>query len=386
MGIYLLVLNLPHLVTIRETSFFLAILLGAFTLYREGEWQLTPLKFIFLLWLVVAVVSLITGSEFAGGFRELKKEVLYFILTFWLFYTMTKNRRDFTILSCFILASTTLVIIVSLYYSYVLGYEMEEMSVRGVPFSNRAYYSFLMLSTGILCLVLCMLDDTKKALKTYAILLLPLCILAVYIARLRAGYLSIALVVCTLIGMKIIVVRSYKVKAVLVLLILSILVFALIVFVDINLNWEVSADALKRYGAEERWIIWRHFIVESIMENPVLGAGFGNKYSVVSALNGKESYPHNLFLSYGVMMGLPGMIVLGMLFTKLFRMLQKGLLELYAGAYQTYLLRLAGILILLIFFVQNLTEDVMVRHTGLYFWAIMGMILGSCRSVKVKKE
>jgi O-antigen ligase len=360
-------------------------MLGAFTLYRDGEWQLTPLKYTFLLWLGVAVVSLLGGNELAGAFREVKKEVLYFILTFWLFYTMTKNRKDFTILSCFILASTTLLIIVSLYCSYVLGYEMEEMSIRGIPFSNRAYFCFLMLSTGILCLVLCMLDDTHKALKIYCALLLPLCILAVYIARLRAGYLSIALVVCTLIGLKIIVVHSYKVKAALVLLILAILLFALIVFVDINLNWEFSVDTLKRYTEEQRWVIWRHFIVNSIMENPILGAGFGNKHSVVEALNGRSSYPHNLFLSYGVMMGLPGMIVLGMLFTRLFRLLQKGLLGLYAVAYQTYLLRLAGILILLVFFVQNLTEDVMVRHTGLFFWAIMGMILGGCRSVKPRK-
>jgi hypothetical protein len=384
MGVYLFVLNLPHMVTIREASFFLAIVLAALALFMEGEWQLTPLKFTFLLWLGVALVSLWASDDVSNSLREIKKEVLYFILSFWLFYTMTRNRKDLIFLSYFILASATLIIAASMYHYYMLGHGIDDMYRLGVLYGERNYYSFFMLSTGLLCLAIYMLDDAHKTLRTYCLLLLPFCILAIYFARLRAGYLSIVLIVCAIIGVKIYMTRGYKTKVALLSLIIFILFFSLMVIVDINLNWDMSVEVMKRYAAQERWTIWRHFIGNFIMEHPVLGVGFGNKDFAIPELGGRRFYPHNLFLSYGVMMGLPGMVVLGVIFVRLFRLLQKDLMRSYTEARQVYVLRLAGILILMTFFVQNLTADVMVRHTGLFFWAVMGMVLGSCRNHGVK--
>jgi len=156
MGIFLFVLNYPHAMTIRETSFFLAIILAALTLLRNGRWEWSPLKVQFLLWIGVAFASLAVSSDVWFSLSEIKKEIVYGILSFWLFYVMTKNRKDFVFLSCFVLVSATLAITISSYLYFMLGYNDRDLSDTALLFAKPAYFSFFMLSTLLLPSILAM--------------------------------------------------------------------------------------------------------------------------------------------------------------------------------------------------------------------------------------
>jgi O-antigen ligase len=136
-----------------------------------------------------------------------------------------------------------------------------------------------------------------------------------------------------------------------------------------------SIDSIKK---EERWAIWRASI-DKISERPVLGHGFGNKEIFIPGFRVENIYPHNLFLSYGVMTGLAGSLVVLMIFARLFMLLNSAVLSAHAGGLSSYGVPLAGVLLLAVFVILNMTEDVMIRHTGQFFWALMGMTLGALR-------
>jgi O-antigen ligase len=382
MGIYLFVLNFPHVITIRETSFFLAIILAVIVHVKDGKWEWSPLKIQFLFWVGVALVSLSVSNDVWYSLSEIKKEILYSILSFWLFYVITRNKEDFIFLSYFVLFSATLIIMASIYHYYGLGHRFEDLNDMGILYGKATYTSVFMFITAILCITIALHRDNPIALRLYSFLLIPASMLLHYFARHRAGYLSVAFAV--FLAILIMISRSsrltgYKRGAAYATITIILLLPVMILIANKELSWN-SQGALASFTNDSRWAMW-DVSIEKIVANPLLGSGFGRKYFDVPALGDKNFYPHNFFLSYGVMMGIPGIIILAALFGKLYLLLQKNLNKYYPTEQFCYLVSIGGILILGGFIVTNLLDDSMVRHTGLFFWSIMGMILGSCRNM-----
>ena len=84
-------------------------------------------------------------------------------------------------------------------------------------------------------------------------------------------------------------------------------------------------------------------------------------------------HPHNTFLNYGVAMGLPGMLLLILVFFVLLRSFWR------LSRVQDRVIAMAGICgVLLVVGVvtRNLANDFFQRDLALLFWAIAGMLLG----------
>ncbi|MFQ5464796.1 MAG: O-antigen ligase family protein [Thermodesulfobacteriota bacterium] len=382
MGVYLFALNLPHVVTLREAAFFGAIALAAAAMARRGRIEGPPMKALLALWVGLALVSMAAAADPWHSLSEIKKEIIYPVLAFWLFYVMTRSRDDFALLAYFILAASAIVISLSLYYYFVLGVRFEQVVKAGFLYGKRPYFSFHMLATALVCLALAMRPRTARAPGALLLALVPVVLLGVYFARLRAGYVATLAAGGLFLVYTNVVRRGLKRKlAVLACLLFIALPLPAIMArrnLDLTLDpnmIKVSLDSLKK---EERWAIWRNS-VERIMERPLLGSGFGNKEIFIPGFRRERIYPHNLLLSYGVATGVAGMALVAVIFGRLYVLLHSRVMSFHGVERSCYGISLAGAMLLVVFVILNMTEDVMTRHSGQFFWALMGMTLGSCR-------
>ena len=120
-------------------------------------------------------------------------------------------------------------------------------------------------------------------------------------------------------------------------------------------------------------------VAARILERPLTGKGFGREIM-------KKAYPdllsrkypavwhaHNLFLNYGMSMGIPGMIAIVLLF---FALLRKFWNMSRAEDRVVAMAGICGVLLVVGVVARNLTNDFFQRDLALLFWSIAGMLLG----------
>ena len=126
-------------------------------------------------------------------------------------------------------------------------------------------------------------------------------------------------------------------------------------------------------------------VAARIVEHPLAGKGFGREIM-------KKAYPdllsreypavwhaHNLFLNYGMSMGIPGMIAIVLLFSALLRkfwQLSRAEDRVVAMA------GICGVLLVVGVVARNLTNDFFQRDLALLFWSVAGMLLGYAQHAK----
>ncbi|MBZ0220316.1 MAG: O-antigen ligase family protein [Candidatus Methylomirabilis sp.] len=375
-------MNLPGVVTMRGAGFFLALLFTALHMWRKGGIEWPPMRLLLFVWPALALVTIIPGQDIARSLSEIKKEIVYPVLAFWVFYVMTRSGRDFAYLGAWFLSGAALMIAASVYFYYIMGLGFGSLEETGFAYGKRAYFGFFMASAAVVGLGLGLTKGPGSRLRASAFALMPLFLLGIYFARLRAGYLAIIAAVAVFLIYGKILRSGLKVRlasiAVTALVLVSIIPM---VSTKRDLNMDLSLEgwrgAVEELKVEERWIIWEGSVQE-IMKRPLSGLGFGNKEIFVPAFRLGHVYPHNLFLSYGVMAGAGGIVFLLVLFWKLFRLMHSAALIATPGK-EWFYISISGVGLLVAFLVLNMTEDIMTRHTGQTFWALSGMVLGSAR-------
>lgn len=382
MGVYLFSLNLPGVVTLREAGLFLSLFFAAALMWRRRRVEWPPMRLLIFLWPALALITIVYGPDISHSLSEIKKEIVYPVLAFWVFYAMTRSGRDFAYLGAWFLSSAALMIAASIYCYYVLGLGFEALEETGFAYGKRAYFGFFMVSAFVIALGAGLQKGAGSWLRAFALALAPLCLLGIYFARLRAGYLAaIAAVAIFLLYGKVL---KYGFRARMAsMAIAGLVAVSLLPMVSAkrDLNMDLSLESwrssIEQLRIEERWIIWEGSVRE-ILKRPVQGLGFGNKEIFVPAFRLGHVYPHNIFLSYGVMTGAGGMVFLFILFGRTFHLMHGAALMSRTGKEWSYI-GISGIGLLAAFLALNMTEDIMTRHTGQTFWALSGMVLGSLR-------
>lgn len=387
LGVYLFVLPLPWVISIREGSLFLAIFLIAVSWFKERRWEWPPLKILLLIWIGLAVLSLAASDNVSMSLSEIKKDIIYPVMAFWLSYVLVRNRSDFVFMSFFILVSASLTILASIYMYYYIGLDSTQIPQTGYLYSQREYYSFFMLSAAAVGVAVAMSKETKTVLKGYAVALIPLCVLGVYFTRLRSGYLAIIASFCMFL-IYTNVVKKTGIRRTVILTVMLLVIFTVPLTIAHQGEWIFKVNPQNTKASfsilmkEGRLTLWKDSIKE-ILKKPVLGKGFGNKSLKTDAFPGHTSaFPHNIFLSYGTMTGVGGAILLLVIFGRLFLLLHSKTIGFLGVDRTCFGISLSGVLLLVVFVLVNLTSDVMTRHSGQLFWALMGMTLGSCRTAR----
>jgi O-antigen ligase len=145
----------------------------------------------------------------------------------------------------------------------------------------------------------------------------------------------------------------------------------------------MNRDAVS-WNKDPRVTTWPAVAVR-ILEHPLTGKGFGrqtmkNAYpDLVSQKYPLFWHPHNLFLNYGIAMGIPGMIAIVLLFLILLRrFLQLSRAEDRVSA----MAGICGVLLVIGVVARNFTNDFFQRDLALLFWSIAGMLLGYAHHAK----
>ncbi len=127
-------------------------------------------------------------------------------------------------------------------------------------------------------------------------------------------------------------------------------------------------------GTDTRMAFWPT-VLATIAAHPLAGAGFGRQSMkiayphLIPGFNPELWHAHNVFLNYGLALGVPGMIALFALFAAWGRLFWR-----YAGTAAG----IAGCALVAGVVVRNQFNDFFMRDMSLLFWALCGLFAGMC--------
>ena len=373
-AVFLFILPFPGTVALRLLGLGMGLILCAWTWHKEGFPQV-PAWTAILLWGGCALLSLATAIDPGYSLGEIKNEVGYGMAAYLGFITLTRTREDAGFfLKALILGS--LVLAAFALWEYVV--------------SDSTYWNERGLAGG------------SGSYSTYLLALLPALLWAGSALRhehrwsLIAGLIALQLVVAALAGQRafwlvfglqalfaLYLLRARGFIAISASRVRAIGVAAVILSVLAMVGATVKRDTVG-VAQDPRLTTWPA-VAARIVEHPLAGKGFGREIM-------KKAYPdllsreypavwhaHNLFLNYGMSMGIPGMIAIVLLFSALLRkfwQLSRAEDRVVAMA------GICGVLLVVGVVARNLTNDFFQRDLALLFWSVAGMLLGYAQHAK----
>jgi O-antigen ligase len=368
LALFLFILPFPGTVALRLLTLAIGLLVCAWSWHKEGFPQV-PAKTALVLWLACALLSLATAIDPGYSLGEIKNEIGYAMAAYLGFITLTRSRED---AGYFVMAliSGSLVLAAFALWEYV--------------FSDSAYWNERGLAGG------------SGSYSSYLLALLPALLWAGSTLRhahrwsLISGLIALQLVVAALAGQRVFwlvfalqaLIALYLLRARGFIAIPPARVRAIGVAAVVLCALAIAGATVKRdtigWTQDPRLTTWPA-VAARILEHPLTGKGFGREIM-------KKAYPdllsrdypavwhaHNLFLNYGMSMGIPGMIAILLLFFALLRTFW----ELSRAEDRTVAMAgICGVLLVIGVVARNLTNDFFQRDLALLFWAIAGMLLG----------
>lgn len=379
-GLFLFILPFPGTVTFRLITLALAAITAALV-WRRIATPRIPLKLPIALWTAVAVLSLMGALDPQYSLGEIKNEIGYTMVAFLTFYTLTEGEQPWRLWKWAFLIGACLVTAFAAYY-FVQGrtdllFGVGGIGLHGGPGSSTTYYI-------LLCpLLFIALEQSleKHSFSMVPWLLLILLATGGYVSFNRVFWIALAISAITFVGLRLFR-RSSHAKALKLTVLFSLVALGLsvaLLFMVMRSRFltELSVEAMLEFLSHDPRIALWEFTLRQIWAHPLIGTGFGLGSARALLAQHFENpilwHAHNLFLSYGLQMGIPGMIALLFVFVAIARKFT----FLYRSSDQTCSkLGAAGLAMLAGIIVKSMTDDHLGRHNSLLFWALIGMILG----------
>lgn len=367
----LLILPFPGTVTIRLICLAGAFLM-AIVLWRRLAPPTVPCRLPLALWASIALLSLLGASDPAYSLGEIKNEIVYALMAFVAFFAVTREEGDLKRLLGALFAGALVICVWALETRLRLGMWPERGGGYGgtgalpgyaaivVPmlllFGAYAPGKWRRLAAAALFLVVCVTGFVSLQ-RIFVWIVVAQAAVALILLR-RAGLIRLSwasLTACLAGG----VVAGAAASAVLQ-------------------EERLELGNASAVSADVRLAHWPA-ILERIGQNPLVGGGFGREImkksqrDLLPERNESLWHAHNVFLNYGLEMGLPGMAALAWVFF--------GLLREYWRSYNSHddqlkWLGVAGIMLVAGVVLRNLVSDMFVRDAAILFWAANGALLG----------
>lgn len=368
-----------HTVTLRLWLLAAGIVLASITVARQRNEirALPPIWLPFALWAIWAALSLSWSIEPDRSLKEWRNEVFYAGAALWICYVCAQTPRAARILLPVLTGGALAVCAVAL-YSYSLGFATYyQHGWHGGPGNH---------SSALLTLVPCALMVAWFAARsggTPAIAFLALGLAAVMFASAyttlnRTIWLGLA-AQCVILG--VLILRrgpALTAPAKLGLSALGAATLAAGAAMILNVQAErATAVSNRGFSNDLRLTLWPE-IVERIGSRPLTGYGFGRgllRDSLQEELGAKDNlwHAHNLFLEAVVQIGVPGLLLLVVLFAAIALVAWRFAAE-SDEAVAACGMALLGVLVGML--VRNMTDTLFVRQNALLFWGMTGVLLG----------
>lgn len=365
----LFILPFPGTVALRllclATAFVITI-----GLWKKLNPPTFPGKGFFALWIFLALASLGFAVDPAYSLGEIKNEIGYTMMALFAFFAYIDDRQK-AIQGAWAVVSVLAVISVwSLGFWIHKGDWQDDAGFGGVG----TFVSLVLMAVPAILLIWHWQPKTRWLL----ILVGLVALLAAAYSRQRAFWPALGIELTVLV----LLLRCKKAVALSTrrtVLFLAVIVAAGLIFLIATQGARLGAHGGKvEVGNDVRLRHWPA-VIARIGERPIVGAGFGRNAmklghpDLVPAADPMFWHAHNVFLNYGLALGIPGMAALILLFASL--------AVIYWRMYRhedQFLptVGIAGLLLLTSVILRNLSNDFFQRDVALLFWAMNGLLLG----------
>lgn len=384
-ALFLFVLPIPHTTTIRLVCLFSAALM-ALVLVHRYEAPVLPLKGPFALWAIVALISLFSPVDLWETLSEIKSEVIYSFLAFFVFYTQTTNHRRWAVWITAVIAILFLLSVTNVF----LWYRGADLGLPRYLYNGVAAYTTFLV-TVLPFVLLFIFHLPVRGIGRWLLRAAPLLLAApAYLTLNRTVWIAVAALALTMSGLLMFGngSRWRNLKAAAVLTVLAIISFHLIhssLERRVGLHGNLDAVVEHTVAVDPRTELWS-FAIQEIMRSPWQGIGFGAASFGIAHGQWKSKgilHAHNVFLDAGVQMGVLGivamMVLFGAVLYQYWRLYRSGnRLVQWLGA--------CGIAMVVAVVIRNMTDEFFRRDLALLFWALVGASLGYGHRILIEPE
>jgi O-antigen ligase len=376
----LLILPFPGTVTLRLICLSGAFLI-AIALWRRFAPPTLPCRLPLAFWASIALLSLVGAVDPEYSLGEIKNEIVYALVAFVAFFAVTREEGDLKRLLGSLLAGAFVLCVWALETRVRLGVWPE----RGAGFGGTAAFPGYVAIVVPMLLLFGAYTPGKWRRLAAAALFLIVCVTGLLslqriLVWILAGQAAVALILlrrASLIRLS---------RATLAASLAGIVVAGAATSVVLQQE-RVKLGNVSAVFSDTRLAQWPA-ILERIGQNPLVGGGFGRETMKKSHPDllpeGNQSplwHAHNVFLNYGLEMGLPGMVALAWVFLSLLREYWRSY---NAPDDKLRWLGVAGIMLVAGVVLRNFVSDMFVRDAAILFWATNGALLGfGCRRSRI---
>lgn len=369
-GLFLIILPFPGTVAARLLMLLICFCIALWQWWRHPAVRAAiPCKPVLAAWIVVCTASLLYAFDPGYSLGELKNELGYTMMAFFAFFTIAHDRANAVWL---LRASGLGLVIIGSWATIALvanGFAWNEGGGHGGSGVFATYVISVLPGLAWLSLE----DPSRSARRTASGVLIFTLLLAVMsmqrvIWPVIAFQLGLALVLSIRAGL--IVIKRGLLLAIIGLV--ALISLAGVVGVQ-QLRYGYTSDERVQLTTDARIAFWPK-VISRTLEHPLAGTGFGR--GVI-----RKAYPdltppdapalwhaHNVFLNYGLEMGVPGILALGALFAGFGVLFWKASTGSHAWTGIAGLLLVGGVLL------RNQANDFFIRDMSLFFWALTGLL------------
>lgn len=306
-GAFIFLNPFPHTTSIKEILFYLSILIVLILLIlKKTEFSFrTPLLLPFGLFIFWALCSIFFALDKGGSLHDFYAHLIKYIIFYYVMINLFKSRKGLVTLSWIIIVSATIFSVGLLFYFYIMkGAPISTRLAVGLKDSATDVIDFITLFALILSSHKCF-EEKYLYRKVFLIFsLLPL-FAASFLTQSRGTIFAMTLAF---------VILLFKKKKILIYFLGGMLILIALHPVKGRLN-------INKWSNDPR-IGLAYFSLEIIKDYPIIGTGFSIDTFRDTKLIDLEEYkaripekfrsqpflwPHNMFLSIGVRVGLIGL-------------------------------------------------------------------------------
>ena len=391
LAVYLFVLPIAHTTALRYLAFILLIIFTVALSLRQRTIPTLPFYPYWLVYFGVASISVAFAVDPAMSFSELRVEVVYWIVIFMIGVTWGKQLYDFRRLVIFLAVMNAVLTLSAFYYARL---DMDFGTIMSIP--KFAYAgmdgNWLLIAMFLIGWLIHQLwRSGGRSVPFILVLLLLLDIWAMMATQNRQNLIALGVgisVGAVLILRQRVTPQRFMLFSGLLLCVAALFLIQSTRRVEYVLPAstteiattatasEIAGSIGDSLSADVRPQLWA-FSITKIAENPWIGGGIGRQvfdflYPEFMPENGMLWHTHNMVLNKGIQMGIPGMLA----FLWLWVALAIALLRHTSPSGNSQGLAIAGLAALAAIFAKNMTDDFFVRNVALFFWLVMGLLIG----------
>ncbi|WP_153146611.1 glycosyltransferase family 9 protein [Dechloromonas sp. H13] len=376
------VLPIEGTVGLRNALFFLVVSVAG--IHFRRSWQESraalslPLARLWLAYALVAGLGLFWAADFSYSLKEIRQEILFAAIFFWLGVNLCRDDKGWRWLSGALVGGNLFLV------GYCLAVWASGGTTKGPWVATYKsgpgnFSTYLVTVLPVIALLAAQAFRRRdRPWSLFLSLLMVANFAAIYATANRQIYVAVAI--------QILVAGAFfarRLRQPRYLLALAAFVVVLGSLFHIQTSSRIgtasvaqSVDIGAALNADGRLPVWKFAVSESL-GHPLIGAGMGrNAYSRQYAGHPLAQPPfdhtHNMLVNRLVQLGVPGLLVFLALFGAVAWMMRvpgfRGIEDGWFG--------IAGVAICAGVFAKNMTDDFFVRELGYLFWLICGALIG----------